>query len=233
MNPPPASPTVVSYRRVSTDEQGVSGLGLEAQQLVITAAVEHRGWTLAADYQDIASGKTTRGRQGLHQAIDHARRTKGVLVASKIDRISRDVIDFASLLRDAHNQNWSVLVLDLPMDTTTASGRMAALTMANVAEFERGINSERTSAALQAKKATGSRLGRPRKTPDATLQRVVRERDSGSTWQAIADRLNADRVPTTRGGALWRVGTVQRVYQSANLDAAAREVRHVVVGLAP
>jgi Tol biopolymer transport system component len=112
-------------------------------------------------------------------------------------------------------------VLDLPMDTTTASGRMAALTMANVAEFERGINSERTSDALQAKKAAGKRLGRPRRTPDAILDRIRVQRDNGSTWQAIADRLNAEGVPTTRGGNEWQVGTVQAAYRTARLDRLA------------
>lgn len=71
-------------------------------------------------------------------------------------------------------------------------------------------------------KRRGVRLGPKRRlTPKPVLRRVVRERDAGSTWQSIADGLNRDQVPTVRGGAEWRVSTVQRAYQSARLDAEA------------
>lgn len=145
----------------------------------------------------------------------------GVLVASKLDRVSRDVIDFASLLRDAERQGWSVLVLDLQLDTTTRVGRFTAVMLANAAEFERRQIGERTRVALAAKKARGERLGRPRQTPQALVDRVVRERGAGSTWQAIANRLNEDGVPTQRGGGAWRVSTVQRLYESQRLDEEA------------
>src|SRR5690348_11851754 len=72
--------------------------------------------------------------------------------------------------------------------------------MANAAEFERRQIGERTRVALAAKKARGARLGRPRRTPTELLGRVSREREAGRTWQAIADGLNADSAPTTRGG---------------------------------
>jgi DNA invertase Pin-like site-specific DNA recombinase len=142
-------------------------------------------------------------------------------VAAKLDRVSRDVIDFASLLRDADRQGWSVLVLDLQLDTTTPAGRFTAITMANAAEFERRQIGERTRVALAAKKARGARLGRPRQTPDMIVQRVVAEREAGATWQLIADGLNEDAVPTQRGGTSWRVSTVQRLYASHHLDREA------------
>jgi DNA invertase Pin-like site-specific DNA recombinase len=215
------APRVITYRRVSTAEQGDSRLGLEAQQAAVLAEVEQRGWSIAGEYQDVASGRRISGRPGLAQAIEHVRTVNGVLVASKLDRVSRDVIDFASLLRDAERQGWSVLVLDLQLDTTTPVGRFTAVMLANAAEFERRQIGERTRVALAAKKARGERLGRPRQTPQALVDRVVREREGGSTWQAIADRLNEDGVPTQRGGAEWRVSTVQRLYQSARLDEEA------------
>jgi DNA invertase Pin-like site-specific DNA recombinase len=108
------------------------------------------------------------------------------------------------------------------VDTTTPAGCFTAITMANAAELQRHLVGQRTRDALAAKKARGDRLGRKRRTPEAVLRRVVRECDKGATWQSIADRLNAEHVPTTRGGAAWRVSTVQRVYQSAHLDAEAR-----------
>jgi DNA invertase Pin-like site-specific DNA recombinase len=212
----------IIYRRVSTTEQGDSRLGLEAQAAAAGAELDRRGWELVADYHDVASGKSTTRRPGLAAAVDHARRIGGVLVAAKLDRISRNVIDFAQLLDRAEHERWAVLVLDIPMDTTTPAGRFTAITMANAAELERHLVAQRTRDAMAALKQRGTRLGRKRTTPDAVLQRVVGERDKGATWQSIADRLNAEHVPTTRGGAAWRVSTVQRVYQSAHLDAEAR-----------
>lgn len=212
---------VAMYRRVSTAEQGDNRLGLDAQKDAVFAELARRGWPVAAAFEDIASGKSMKRRPGLDAAIDYVCRCRGVLVAAKLDRISRDVIDFASLLRDAEHEGWSVLVLDLQLDTTTPAGRFTAITMANAAEFERRQIGERTRAALQAKKARGARLGRPRMTPDEIVARVVTKRDAGRTWQAIADALNVDGVPTTRGGTQWRVSTVQRLYQSHDLDQHA------------
>jgi DNA invertase Pin-like site-specific DNA recombinase len=220
-----SDPSVIIYRRVSTAEQGDSRLGMEAQRGAILTEMEQRGWSIAGEYEDVASGRRISGRPGLAQAIEHVRKVSGVLVASKLDRVSRDVIDFASLLRDAERQGWSVLVLDLQLDTTTPVGRFTAVMLANAAEFERRQIGERTRAALAAKKARGARLGRPRQTPQALVDRVVRDRDGGSTWQAIADGLNADGMPTQRGGTAWRVSTVQRLYESHRLDEEAASRR--------
>jgi DNA invertase Pin-like site-specific DNA recombinase len=222
----------VSYRRVSTEEQGDSRLGLEAQDAAIREEIHHRGWTLAADYSDVASGKTTAGRAGLAAAVDHAKRAGGVLVAAKLDRVSRDVIDFATLLRRAEREGWAVLVMDMPVDTSSPAGRFAAVTMANAAQLERDLISARTREALAAMKRRGVRLGpKTRLTPKPVLRRVARERDAGSTWQSIADGLNRDHVPTVRAGALWRVSTVQRAYQSARLDAEANAAKKAAAAL--
>ena len=155
----PAMPTVIAYRRVSTEEQGDSGLGLEAQTAAIAVACERRGWRIAADYHDVASGKAVIGRPGLAEAKAHARRSKGVLVAARVDRISRSVIDFSTILREAREEGWKVTMLDMPeADTTTADGRFQAGLMVLLAERERYLIGERTSAALQALKAQGRRL---------------------------------------------------------------------------
>jgi Resolvase, N terminal domain len=142
--------------------------------------------------------------------------------ATRNETFAPRVLRFATMLGDADREGWSVLVLDLQLDTTTPAGRFAAITMANAAEFERRQIGERTRVALAAKKARGARLGRPRRTPDDVLERVVRERDSGRTWRAIAEALNAEMIPTTRSGAEWRVSTVQAAYRSHVLDAEAQ-----------
>lgn len=218
----PDTPTVVSYRRVSTDEQGDSGLGLEAQAAAIATTCERRGWTLSADYTDVASGKGMAGRPGLAEAIIHARRTKGVLVAARLDRISRSVLDFAGILRDAQAQGWKVAMLDMPeADTTTADGEFQAGLMVLLAQRERKLIGERTKAALQALKMRGERLGPKVETPKKILDRIERERNRGTSWPKIAAGLNRDGVPTVRGGSEWRVSTVQRAYSSRQLDREA------------
>jgi DNA invertase Pin-like site-specific DNA recombinase len=214
-------PVVVAYRRVSTEEQGDSGLGLEAQAAAIAAELDRRGWQLADDYTDIASGKSTSGRPGLAQAMAHVRRTRGVLVAAKLDRVSRSVLDFATILRDAERAGWKVLMVDTPeMDTTTADGEFQAHLWIALAQRERRLIGERTSAALQALKARGTRLGPPRRTPQEVVDRVVSEREAGRSWPAIAKGLTDDGVPTVRGGT-WRVSTVQRIYTGHVLDQEA------------
>jgi DNA invertase Pin-like site-specific DNA recombinase len=86
--------------------------------------------------------------------------------------------------------------------------------LATFAQFERRLIGERTRAAMQAKKAAGARFGRPRRVPDRVLARVGRERESGQTFQAIAEGLNADRVPTAHGGAKWWPATIQGVLEA-------------------
>jgi DNA invertase Pin-like site-specific DNA recombinase len=110
------------------------------------------------------------------------------------------------------------------MDTTTADGEFQAHLWIALAQRERRLIGERTSAALQALKARGVRLGPPRTTPAEVVARVVRERDAGRSWPAIARGLEEDGVPTVRGGT-WRVSTVQGIYRGHQLDMEAENRR--------
>jgi DNA invertase Pin-like site-specific DNA recombinase len=217
----------IGYVRVSTEMQTASGLGIEAQTAALRSACQDRGWHGRVVVEDAASGKSMERRPLLAEALEdlHAKRAQ-VLVVTKVDRLSRSLIDFAGLLARAENEGWKIVVLDVAgLDMTTPTGKFTAHILAANAELERSFISQRTREALAAARADGKRLGRPRTLPDGILRRVVAEREAGSTWQAIADRLNADQVPTARGGAGWRVATVQRVARSARLDDEARAAR--------
>lgn len=158
-------------------------------------------------------------RPGISNALERLRRGEaGVLVVSKLDRLSRSLLDFAGLMERAKREGWRLIVLDLAIDTTTASGALMANVMASFAEYERRLISDRTSAALQAKKAQGHRLGRPRVTHDAVVRRVAQERAQGLSLRAIADGLNGDRVPNSQGGKQWYASTVASALKSADLD---------------
>jgi DNA invertase Pin-like site-specific DNA recombinase len=204
---------VVGYIRVSTDEQADSGLGLEAQRSAIVNECLRRGWELAEVYEDAgASGKSLTGRPALQQALDAVRgHEAGALVVAKLDRLSRSLLDFAALMEDARRGEWSLVILDLGVDTTTPSGEMIANVMATFAQFERRLIGQRTKDALAVKKQQGVKLGRPRLVSQDVRVRIVEERDRGKTLRAIAEGLNEDGVPTAHGGAKWHASTVRAV----------------------
>ncbi len=203
---------VLGYVRVSTTEQGRSGLGLEAQRAAIVAACAGRGWELVTTYQDIASGKSTNGRHELRRALDDlgARRADGLMVA-KLDRLSRSVVDFGRVLKLSQRHGWALVILDLDLDTSTPTGKLMANVLISVAEWERDAIAQRTKAGLDSKRARGERLGRERVILPALERRIIRMRQRGMSFQAIAGKLSADQVPTPGGGEDWNWTTIKRV----------------------
>jgi DNA invertase Pin-like site-specific DNA recombinase len=216
------STAVIGYLRVSTEEQAMSGLGLADQRAVIEAEAVRRGWDAVEYVTDDGYSAKSLARPGITEALERLKAgNAGILVVSKLDRLSRSLLDFASLMAQAEREGWQLVVLDMAIDTTTPSGMLMANVMASFAEYERRIIGARTSAALQQLKAQGKRLGRPRVMAEAVTERIVTERQAGRTLSAIADGLNRDGVPTARGGMKWYPSTVKAVMASAELDASA------------
>jgi DNA invertase Pin-like site-specific DNA recombinase len=183
--------------------------------------VAARGWSLVATYADNGcSGKDMR-RPELAAALESLDAGEAdVLIVAKLDRLSRSVLDFARITERARARGWSVVALDVDVDTSTPTGGLVANITSSVAQWEREIIAARTSDALQAKKARGARLGRPVTMPAEVRDRIAAERDGGRTLQAIADDLNAEQVPTARGGR-WYPSTIAKVVQSLALDVDA------------
>ena len=216
------SSKVIGYLRVSTDEQAVSGLGLADQRALIGAETARRGWDDVEYLSDEGFSAKNLSRPAIATALEMLRKGQAsVLVVSKLDRLSRSLLDFATLMDRAKREGWELVVLDLAIDTTVPSGALMANVMAAFAEYERQLIGARTSAALQQLKGQGVRLGRPRTMPTEVTERVLRERADGRTLAAIAEGLNADDVATARGGAKWYPSTVKAVLVSAELDATA------------
>lgn len=212
---------VIGYLRVSTDEQAVSGLGLADQRSVIAAETTRRGWSDVEYLSDEGFSAKNLSRPGIAQALEMLRDGEAsVLVVSKLDRLSRSLLDFATLMDVAKRQGWQLVVLDLAIDTTAPSGALMANVMACFAEYERQLIGARTSAALQQLKAQGKRLGRPVTLPVAVRRRIVAEREGGKTLAAIALGLTDDCIPTARGGK-WHPSTVKAVLVSTELDSNA------------
>lgn len=201
----------------------MSGLSLADQRRVVAQEAERRGWSNVEFVADEGYSAKSLARPGIADALQRLGKGQaGVLVVSKLDRLSRSLLDFAGLMDRAKREGWRLVVLDLAIDTTTASGALMANVMASFAEYERRLIADRTSAALQAKKAQGHRLGRPRTTSDAVLMRVQQERSDGFSLRAIAERLNAENIPRPQGGKRWYASSVAALVRSGELDAGAR-----------
>jgi DNA invertase Pin-like site-specific DNA recombinase len=212
--------TVVGYIRVSTDEQAESGLGLAAQRSAIEAECARRGWTLVAVYEDALSGKSL-NRPGMAAALIAVESgAASTIVVAKLDRLSRSLVDFATLMARAQAGRWNLVALDLGIDLTTAAGEFMANVMASAAQWERRIIGQRTREALTAKRAQGVRLGRPASLAAEVTSRIVDAHRAGAGWSAIARDLNADAVPTAHGGARWYPSTVRAVVLANEGEAA-------------
>lgn len=213
----------IGYCRVSTDEQGRSGLGLDAQKETIEREIDRRGWNLHHIYTDVASGKSLRRRHEMGDALEAlAKGEADVLVVAKLDRLSRSVSDFAAILARSNSERWELNVCDLGVDTTTPSGKMVAQIMMVLAEWEREIIGDRTKAALKVARSRGTQLGRPSKVDSSTAQMIRMLRDSGLSWQKVAESLTREGVPTSQGGN-WHGATVRKLYAKA-LDGLSKSL---------
>ena len=203
---------VVAYARVSTEEQGLSGAGLEAQRAAILAECERRGWALVESFEDVgASGKDLK-RPGVQAALEVLSRGEAsALVVAKLDRLSRSMLDFAGVMASAQKQSWALVALDCAVDTTTPAGEAMAHVLATFAQFERRLIGQRTREALAIKRKEGVRLGRPSAVSPKLAERIRAERAGGATLRQIADRLNQESVPTPRGGSEWRPSSLAGV----------------------
>ncbi|MFT7835597.1 recombinase family protein [Saccharothrix sp. BKS2] len=202
---------VLAYLRVSTAEQADSGAGLDAQRAAITAEALRHGWDVEFVVDAGYSAKSL-DRPALTEALARLDRGEAAaLVAAKLDRVSRSVADFASLLDRSRRKGWRLVLLDTGVDTSTASGELVSNMLASAAQYERRLISQRTRDGLAAKRAAGVRLGRPSVLPTAVVERIVGERAEGKGLRVIAEGLTADGVPTARGKATWSTSSVQAV----------------------
>lgn len=211
----------VIYRRVSTNEQGKSGLGLEGQAATLARFCEAEGFEVAAEFQDVASGKLpVETRPGLAAALEKARKLRCPVIVAKLDRLSRDVAFISGLMA----RGVPFIVAELGVDTDPFILHLFAA----LSEKERRMIGERTRAALQVKKEAGALLGNrtnlasarikageaktaaARAFADRVCPEIKRMREGGESLNKIAARLNAMGVPTARNGA-WTAKAVSRV----------------------
>lgn len=220
--------TYVVYYRVSTKQQGQSGLGLDAQRTAVAAFLKSREATeVPPAYTEVESGKNA-DRPELRKAIQRAKDTGSTLLIAKLDRLSRNVSFIFSLKAELEAAGVSFVACDLPEANTLTLGIMATM-----AQHEREIISQRTKAGLQEAKRRGKVLGNPANLSDdarakawATISNKARtdkgarhafhfikpRRDQGVSYQQIADELNAEGY-RTRTGKEFHPAQVQRIWK--------------------
>lgn len=220
----------VSYLRVSTDKQGRSGLGLEAQRAAV-AAHAAAGGSIVAEFVEVESGRKN-DRPQLAAALAACRTRRAVLLIAKLDRLARNVA-FVSNLMEAGVE---FIAADMP-----TVNRLTIHILAAVAEEEARMISARTKAALAAAKARGVVLGNPRLQPGTREQAIFAGRaaalaisakargiaadlapvieqiraEIGGSLALIATELTARGIPSPSGRGIWHAMTVRRVVKRA------------------
>jgi len=213
----------IIYTRVSTREQGKSGLGLESQLDEATKFCQAEGIEILAHYSEVETGKGRDAldrRPELAKALQHAKREAAYLVVSKLDRLGRNVAFISSLMES----KIPFIVSQLGRD---ADAFMLHL-YAALSEKERSLISDRTKAALKVLKDRGMPLGNRTNLDDARLLSnetnrakakefaskvlpfILQLRQEGQTLTAIADKLNDAGFKTRRGGE-WYASTVSNI----------------------
>ena len=223
----------IAYYRVSTDRQGQSGLGLDAQRAAALRYISDNGLCLYQEFEEVESG-TRNSRPVLAQALATARLHNAALVVAKVDRLTRN----AGFLHAILESGVEVVFLDLPALGSGPVSRYMLQNMAAIAELEAGLISQRTKDALQAARARGVKLGGDRgqvpseeaRKAAAAVKRaraqqnardtltVVRETVgdiTGLSYQQVARLLNENNVPTPSRAGRWQAVQVQRMLQRA------------------
>jgi DNA invertase Pin-like site-specific DNA recombinase len=210
-----------AYVRVSTTEQAVNGYGLAAQRTTIASEAEQRGWTAPHWYEDGGASGKDMDRPAMQRLLRDVRRGD-VLVVSRLDRLSRSLSDFATLMERAQRQRWNVVALDLGIDLSTPNGEFMASVLAAMARWERRLIGQRTAEGLAAAKAKGRRPGRRSALPRQVQDRLLDLRAEGRSVREIAAVLTADGIRTAGGRAVWGPSTVHSALRSARLERDAR-----------
>lgn len=210
----------IGYIRVSTADQAINGISLDAQRATLEAEAARRGWSMNIVADEGISAESEK-RPGLESAMSELDRGGAdALMVVRLDRMTRSVSGLAGILGRAQKHHWDVVMLSPGIDTTDAAGRFTTNILASAAQYERDLISVRTREALAHKKSQGGTLGRRRNVDPAVVERIRSQRSAKKSLRSIADQLNAEGVPTAQGGAKWHASTVSAVMK---MYAAADE----------
>ena len=219
----------VAYLRVSTQKQGYSGLGLEAQKEIIKNYLHDK--TPIAEFTEIESGRKT-DRPKLKEALTQCRTTGATLIVAKLDRLARNVSFLSNLLES----DVEIVFCDFPQ-----ANKMVLHILAAISQYEAELTAQRTKAALQAKKARGAKLGNPEHLMNKHKQAIANSNKTnsekakknpnnkravaflkvmisqGKSLTEMTDILNSEGFVTAQG-CKFVPATVRRLIKRNNLD---------------
>ena len=205
------------YARVSTQMQVEDGVSLDAQERQLRYAAEMAGYDVVMLREEGRSGKNIRNRPILRQALEDLDTGKAAaLYVTRIDRLARSTRDFLSIIDRSQKNGWRLALLDIGLDTATHQGRFVVTIMAAMAEMERGMISERAKDIHRDRRNSNKRwgidLGPTSMIEDEVRAEIYRLKTLGMSYHAIAERFNANSVPTSNGGKQWYASTVRHAY---------------------
>jgi DNA invertase Pin-like site-specific DNA recombinase len=181
-----------------------------ASSAAIEAACARAGWKLLEIVRDRDKGRTLE-RPGLQYALQRIAEGKaGGLIVSDLQRLGHSIVNLGTLMAWFRDARAALIALDVGLDTSTPEGRHVATTLITMSMQEHERLADRTRVGLAEVRANGRPIGRPSVSDrPELLERIAAMRAANMTLQAIADELNAEGLPTLRGGAKWRPSSIQ------------------------
>jgi DNA invertase Pin-like site-specific DNA recombinase len=198
---------VIGYLTVPAD---LGSHEASASPDAIRAACVRGGWNLTELVRDRENGRILE-RPGLRYALERIAGDKAnALVISELQRLSRSIVDLGALMAWFRDAEATLIALDLRIDTSTREGYQVASTLIALSDWEHERIASRTRTGLAELRALGQPTGRPAVSDrPELLERICAMREANLSLRAIADQLNAEGVPTLRGGKEWRPSSIQ------------------------
>jgi DNA invertase Pin-like site-specific DNA recombinase len=198
---------VIGYLTVPAD---LGSHETSASSDALRAACARAGWKLTELVRDRENGRILE-RPGLRYALERIASDKAnALVISELQRLSRSIVDLGALMAWFRDTEATLIALDLRIDTSTREGYHVASTLIALSDWERERIASRTRTGLAELRALGQPTGRPAVSDrPELLERICAMREAKLSLRAIADQLNAEQIPTLRGGKEWRPSSIQ------------------------
>ncbi len=208
------NPKYIAYYRVSTDKQGIRGLGMESQKDIVESFVKKHNGDIVNSYLEVASGKKI-NREQLTLALKECKKNKAILIVAKLDRLARDAL----FVFELQKSKVDFVAADFPQ-----ADKLMIRIISVFAEHEADMISQRTKAALKKTKENGKKLGNPElhkinderikkslEFADALKSIIMELREKNLSYKKLAQELNLRGIKTSKGLNKWSPVLIHRV----------------------
>jgi DNA invertase Pin-like site-specific DNA recombinase len=213
---------LIAYCRTSKDG-GDTGTSIPAQEAQLTAWASSQAVEITVQHDAGHSGARMANRPGLQAALAEIEAGRaGGLVVAKLDRLGRNAAEVLALAEQAKAGGWRLAVLDVGLDSSSPVGELVMGVLASAAQFELSRASERNKAKADQLRREGRPRGREAVASEIA-DRIINMRAAGDTYRSIAATLEAEGVPTARGGIRWYPATVRSAEQTRMAEIEAQQ----------